>query len=295
MYHEMSQMSQGMPDFWNNLLREGLTEDGCQWDWTALGTQKRKNQKLRARVIAKSEGIWAAEGLVHALMSFSPDLHAESKVSEGQKFKSGDWLVSLAGFAHEIFALERPFLNLAAYASGIATATAKVVDQVKQVCPIETPRVTLTRKTLPGYRDLSIHSVRVGGGYPHRVSLSGGVLIKENHISAAGSIAQAIHGAQNVAPHGLKIQVEVRNLKELQEAEEAGAEGLLLDNFTPDLVKAALTFLKSKRNRVTVEVSGGITHTNIAAYAQAGVHVLSLGSLTHSVQAADFSLLVDAE
>ncbi len=285
MYHEL-------PGIWKDLLRNGLKEDGWPWDWTTLGTRKSKNRKLHARVIGKSEGIWAAESLVTALESLAENIQAKSRLSDGKKFKIGQVIVTIQGATDEILALERPFLNLAAYSSGIATTTARLVEKVQQACPNFTPRITLTRKTLPHYRDISIHSVRVGGGYPHRVSLAGGVLIKENHIAAAGSILKAVEGVRALAPHGLKIEVEVRNQSELQQAVDAHAEGILLDNFSPEQVLSSVKFLKKVKNRPFIEVSGGLTESNISSYAIPGVDVLSVGGLTHSVQAVDLSLLI---
>jgi nicotinate-nucleotide pyrophosphorylase (carboxylating) len=286
MYHDSRNL-------WKNLLQAGLEEDGCPWDWTTLGTRQNGNQIIRAKVIAKSEGIWAGEGLVECLNVLFPTVHSKTQLKNGDSFVVGQRLVEFKGIASEILALERPFLNLAAYVSGIATITSRCVQQVKLACPKRTPRVTLTRKTLPGYRDLAIHGVIAGGGHPHRVSLSGGVLIKENHIAAAGGIAQAIEGARRVAPHGLKIEIEVRSEKELKKAIRAQADGVLLDNFTSEEVRSALQILEKSTPRLFVEVSGGINEGNIVSYAIPGVDILSLGALTHTVKSTDLSLLVD--
>jgi nicotinate-nucleotide pyrophosphorylase (carboxylating) len=186
-------------------------------------------------------------------------------------------------------ALERPFLNLVAYASGVASATRQLVDVVARV---SSARVTSTRKILPYYRDLAIYGVLCGGGVAHRVSLSGGVLLKENHIAAAGGIARAIKGVQAISPHGLKIEIEVRNLDELKQALKAGAEVVMLDNFEPEKVRAAVKQVRESKRAVVIEVSGGLTAANIAEYALPGVDVLSCGGLTHSVRALDLSLLV---
>jgi nicotinate-nucleotide pyrophosphorylase (carboxylating) len=227
------------------------------------------------------------------LPSVFSSIQAQSKLKDGESYPAGTILVELQGKANELLAIERPFLNLAAYVSGIATITARYVQKVKKACPSNSPRVTLTRKTLPGYRDIAVQGVRMGGGFPHRVSLSGGVLIKENHIAAAGDIRTAIEGVRAVAPHGLKIEIEVRSEKELKEAVQAGAEGVLLDNFKPQEVQSALKYLKTLTHRPFVEVSGGLTEETISAYALEGVDVLSVGALTHSVKVVDLSLLVD--
>jgi nicotinate-nucleotide pyrophosphorylase (carboxylating) len=286
MYHEQT-------DLWKNLLYSGLKDDGYPWDWTSIGTTKNSGQKLTAKVIGKSEGIWAGTALVTSLGRIAGFTNAESLIKNGEKFNPGTSLVSLTGLSRELLAFERPFLNLAAYVSGIATKTNQFVKLIKEACPNRTPRLTLTRKTLPFYRDVAIHGVLAGGGYPHRVSLSGGILIKENHIAAAGSILNAIKGVQAVAPHGLKIEIEVRSENELKEALNAGAEGILLDNFSPSQIRAALKVIDKSQRTLFIEVSGGLTETNISDYAIEGVDVLSIGAITHSVKAVDLSLLVE--
>lgn len=283
MYHNLSSL-------WIELLRKGLAEDGQPWDWTTLGISSGTTE---AHLLAKSDGVWAAETLTQSLKEVFSSVQAQSLVRDGAQFKKGDQVVRFKGPASSLLALERPFLNLAAYVSGISSATSQMVAAVKQACPDNTPRVTLTRKTLPGYRDLAIHGVRVGGGHPHRVSLSGGVLIKENHIAAAGGVALAIDAARAVAPHGLKIEIEVRNREELDQALTAQADGVLLDNFTSQQVQQAVAVIQEQARAFVVEVSGGLTLETIATYAIPGVHVLSVGSLTHSVQCVDLSFLID--
>ncbi len=280
---------------WKELLTQGLQEDGAQWDWTTLGSLKglvpAKKAAARAYIVAKSEGFWAAAGLVSAAQSSS--CLVKSSIKDGQRFKVGQKLVSFVGPAAEILALERPFLNLCSFACGIATTTADLVSRVQKACPKNPPRVTSTRKTLPYLKDISVWGVMCGGGFAHRLGLSGGVLIKENHIAAAGGIKKAILGTRSLAPHGMKIEIEVRSLKELKQALEAGADGVLLDNFAPAQVSEALRVTKTAPARPFVEVSGGLNAENIATYAIAGVDVLSVGSLTHSVKSSDLSLLIE--
>lgn len=285
MYHDLQ-------NFWKNLLHTGLEEDDAKWDWTALGSIKSGDQKLSAKVIAKSAGIWAAQDLVAVLNEFT-SIQTKSSVKNGSLLKPQMKVLSLNGTAPLILALERPFLNLASYVSGIATATHQLVQAVKKACPQQPPRVSMTRKTLPGYRDVAVYGVRVGGGFPHRTSLSGGILIKENHISAAGSIVKAIEGTRQVAPHGLKIEIEVRSISELKKAIQAKADGVLLDNFSPKEVHEALELIQLKKRDLFVEVSGGIDLSNIADYAISGVSVISVGATTHSVKNVDLSLIVE--
>ncbi len=285
MYHTLAGL-------WIEHLRKGLIEDGQPWDWTTLGILSSQGTQMEAYVLAKSDGTWAAETLTQCLPDVFPGVEAQSLVHDSDKFKKGDKVVRLRGAMSSLLALERPFLNLSAYVSGIATTTQQIVEQVKQYCPSQTPRVSLTRKTLPGYRDLSIHGVRTGGGYPHRVSLSGGILIKENHIEAAGGIEKAVAAARSVAPHGLKIEVEVRNFPELSQALGTQVDGVLLDNFSPQQVRDALGFIRARVQIPWVEVSGGLSLKTIAQYAIPGVDVLSVGALTHSVQCVDLSFLI---
>ncbi|MGK5090184.1 carboxylating nicotinate-nucleotide diphosphorylase [Bdellovibrionota bacterium FG-2] len=282
---------------WKDLLIQGLREDGAQWDWTALGSLGCVSRASHASIIAKCEGVWAAAGLVSAgnLLSgaegFACSLKSTKK--DGQPFKPEQELVTLKGPAAEILALERPFLNLCSFACGIATATSDLVARVKRACPSNPPRVTSTRKTLPHLKDISVWSVLCGGGYAHRLGLSGGVLIKENHIAASGGMKKAVQGARSLAPHGMKIEIEVRSQKELKQALEARADGVLLDNFSPKQVREAVDLISTCSPRPFVEVSGGLNSLNIENYAIAGVDVLSVGSLTHSVKSSDLSLLIE--
>ncbi len=287
---------------WKELLASGLREDGWPWDWTSLGTGDAQQARIiGARIVAKSEGVWAGSGAIPATNSLSVEMGGPAdivtaKVKDGAKFRPGDTLVEWRGPARLVLAYERPFLNLVSYVSGIATTTDRFVSRVRKACPDRTPRVTSTRKTLPGYRDLALQGVQAGGGHLHRVSLSGGVLIKENHVAAAGGIAEAIAGARAVAPHLLKVEIEVRNDAELSQALDAGADGVLLDNFSSEQVRKAVqkveSFARGGR-RPFVEVSGGLSEDTIASYAIVGVDVLSVGSLTHSVKQVDLSLLVE--
>ena len=285
MYHEI-------PNHWKRLLIEGLEEDGTPWDWTTLGSV-RGNPKITAKVFAKSNGVWAGHDLARTLPEIHRKISLIKNLRSGEPFFVGDLLLHLEGPLRPIFALERPFLNLAAYSSGICTATAGLVKRVQRLCPKDTPRITLTRKTLPGYRDVAIQSVILGGGFPHRLNLASGILIKENHIAAAGGIQKAVEGVRQIAPHGLRVEVEVRNLKELALAIKAGVEGVLLDNFGQDTLVRALKELRKLAPKPFVEVSGGIHEGNVGDYALPGVDVISVGNLTHSVKSSDFTWLVE--
>jgi len=285
------------PALWKPLLLTGLQDDCAQWDWTALSSKP--DRVLGAKIIAKSDGIWAADGLLETLADVAREqfgaksFTVKSKTSNGSRLKKGAVVCEWRGPARAVLALERPFINLASYVGGIATSTRALVDVVQARCPRGTPRVSPTRKILPAYRDLAIHGVLVGGGHSHRTTLSGGVLIKENHVASAGSIARAIQNAREIAPHGLKIEIEVRNTRELKQAVQAGAEVIMLDNFTVTEARAAVALVKDLKPRPVLEISGGLTVDTISDYAISGVDVLSVGSITHSVRALDLSLLVD--
>ena len=275
-------------EFWKPLLERGLADDNWRWDWTTRGTLPDK--PVRAKLIAKGTGVWAASGLASAAADHG--VTVRMLVKDGAKLRKGDVVAEWSGSARAVLAVERPFINLAAYAGGIATQTRELVELVARAAKkVKTapPRVTSTRKILPAYRELSLHAVIAGGGFPHRPDLASGVLIKENHIAAAGGIAKAIQGARAVAPHLYKIEIEVRDLSELDQAITAGAEVVMLDNFSPSQAKAAL---KRAAGRMMIEISGGITRDSIARYVLPGVHVISCGSLTHSVKAIDLSLLI---
>lgn len=298
MYHEAPSAAIAK---WKPLLERGLADDQWFWDWTARGASSAaagKAKPAQARLVAKAPGVWAAEGLVSAARAVFPDLQIRADVAAGDSFKAGTTLLKWSGHAQELLALERPFLNLAAYACAIATTTRAFVDALAAARAQPAPRVTLTRKTLPHYRDIAIDAVIAGGGHPHRIGLGSGVLIKENHIASAGSIARAIEGVRDSAPHGLRIECEVRSIKELDQALRAGADAVLLDNFTPARLTEALAHLSkwsaAGNPRPLVEVSGGITLQTVGQYARAGVDVLSVGALTHSVRAVDLSLLFDS-
>ncbi len=281
------------------LLSEGLREDGYALDWTSLGLKRAG--KARAKVLAKADGIFSGADLARAAAAVSVEIDlpfvAKALVADGTRVTAGTKVAEWTGNATGILALERPYLNLAGYLSGIATRTGALADRVaaewtKRRYAGDPPRITATRKILPHYRDVAIGAVMAGGGYSHRVNLAGGVLIKENHIAAAGGIRPAILAARRVAPPGLKIEIEVRNLVELKAALAERADIVMLDNFTPDAVRAALHLIEDADTQPVVECSGGISESTVAAYAQPGVHLLSVGGLTHSVNALDLSLLV---
>lgn len=286
-------------EYWKVLLRHGLEEDGFQLDWTtrgALSSASPSRISRKATVFAKQKGVWAASGLGLAVELLSAEmgspLKVESSLKNGDSLTEGQEVSRWSGAAEAILLFERVYLNLAGWSAGIATQTHRYVSLVQEAAKqkgVTPPAVVSTRKILPFYRQLCIDSVIAGGGKPHRPNLSSGVLIKENHIRLAGGISSAIRGAKKVAPHGMKIEIEVTHLKELLEAVEYGAEGVLLDNFSSQEVRDALEAIKGKS--LFVEVSGGVNEETIQDYVLEGVDVISCGSLTHSVKSFDLSLL----
>ncbi|MGH3117429.1 MAG: carboxylating nicotinate-nucleotide diphosphorylase [Gaiellales bacterium] len=207
-------------------------------------------------------------------------------LSDGSSVVAGDVLARLDGSLHTILTGERTALNLLGRLSGVATLTRSFVAAVEG-----TPaRIVDTRKTTPGLRLLEKYAVRVGGGHNHRFGLDDGILIKDNHVRAARGVGEAVARARNAAPHGLVIEVEVTDLSELDEALAAGADAVLLDNMTPEMVREAVTRAGGK---ALLEASGGVTLENVRAYAEAGVDLISVGALTHSAPTADVSLEVE--
>ena len=290
MSYPTSHRSSPLTSLWMPALTRGLQEDGLPWDWTARGMHR----TIKATLTAKSTGIWAAEGLFEELRQW---VQVHEVWKDGQPFKVGDVIATIEGPAETVLSLERTVINLAAYVSGIATSTRACVVEVekaaisKNIQPV--PRVTATRKYLPGFRDLSIHAVYVGGGFPHRMALNAGVLIKENHIQCAGGLTEAVLHVRTGAPHAFRVEVEVRDERELQLALQAKAEVIMLDNFSPsEVAKAVQRVRKHPHGRVILEVSGGLRADTIGDYVFEGVDILSVGALTHSVVSVDLSLKV---
>jgi nicotinate-nucleotide pyrophosphorylase (carboxylating) len=210
-------------------------------------------------------------------------LRCERLAAEGDALVAGDPLCRVVGAADAILRVERTALNFLMRLCGVATQARRFVDAVAGTGA----RVVDTRKTTPGWRALEKYAVRVGGAGNHRFDLGSGILIKDNHIAACGSVGEAVRRARAVAPHPLRVEVEVESLAQLDEALAAGAEVLLLDNMTPERVGEAAARVAG---RALIEVSGGVTLQTVRAFAEAGAQLVSAGALTHSAPAADLSL-----
>lgn len=211
------------------------------------------------------------------------DISFVDVANEGDRVRAGDIICRLEGPLHTILKGERTALNFIQRMSGIATLTGKYVEMTAHTGV----RILDTRKTVPLLRSLDKYAVRVGGGFNHRFGLFDGILIKDNHISAAGSISRAVELARHHSPHLIKVEVEVEDTAGAEEALKAGADAVLLDNMSVQDMRRAIELLKGK---VMVEASGGITLKKVKEISETGVDFISVGALTHSPKAADLSL-----
>jgi nicotinate-nucleotide pyrophosphorylase (carboxylating) len=268
-------------------INQALAEDVGDGDHTSLATIPTE-AKGKAKLLVKEAGILA--GVELALQIFTTvdaGLKVDVLMHDGAAIKPGDIVLYVEGYAQSILKAERLVLNCMQRMSGIATKTNQIVQLVKD----SGVKLLDTRKTTPGMRYLEKWAVRIGGGVNHRFGLYDMILIKDNHVDYAGGIKQAIKEArQYLINHNrkLQIEIEVRNLKELQEViDEGGADRILLDNFSISELKEAVKLIDK---RFITEASGGITLENIAAYATTGVDYISSGALTHSVKSLDLSL-----
>ena len=242
----------------------------------------------RARIEARQEALIAGVAAARSCFDIVGEGRIETEIvsGDGEKVRAGDVVLRASGPLREILVAERTALNVLARISGVASLTARYVATIEG-----TPaKLVDTRKTTPGLRLLEKYAVRVAGGHNHRFGLDDGILIKDNHVAAAGSIGEAVARARAEAHHGLKVEVEVPDLEGLDEALAAGADAVLLDNMTPAEVSQAVTRAGGK---VTLEASGGITLENVRDYAETGVDLISVGALTHSAPTVDLSLEVE--
>jgi nicotinate-nucleotide pyrophosphorylase (carboxylating) len=205
--------------------------------------------------------------------------------ADGARVEKGAVVLTVEGRTRSLLSAERTALNFLQRLSGVATLTRRFVDAVAGT----RARIVDTRKTTPGWRALDKQAVRAGGGTNHRVDLAAGVLIKDNHVAACGGVKAAVERARAHAPHSLRVEVEVTELAQIDEALAAGADIILLDNFDPPKVGRAVAQIAQ---RALVEVSGGVNLDTVRAYAEAGPDLISVGALTHSARAVDLSLEV---
>ncbi|HET7482511.1 MAG TPA: carboxylating nicotinate-nucleotide diphosphorylase, partial [Actinomycetota bacterium] len=263
----------------DEMVRAFLAEDIGRGDRTTDAVID-EGALAAARIEAREPAVIAGLEVAEACFRELGNVEWHPQVRDGDAVEAGAVVARLDGSLRSILTGERTALNLLQRMSGIATAARRYVEAVAGT----TATVVDTRKTTPGLRVLEKYAVRTGGASNHRAGLDDGILIKDNHIVGAGSVTEAVERARRAAPHGLKIEVEVTDLDQLDAATAAGVDAVLLDNMSPDQIRAAVARAGGK---VLLEASGGITLDNIAEYARTGVDLISVGALTHSVRAVD--------
>jgi nicotinate-nucleotide pyrophosphorylase (carboxylating) len=275
-------MATFLPDI-IDIVRQALAEDIGTGDMTTLLTVP-VGAVAMGSLLAKQAGVVA--GLPVAAQVFAqvdPALAIEFTAEEGQYVEAGETLMAVRGSARSILTAERVALNFLQRLSGIATKTSRFVALVEG----NKARIVDTRKTTPGLRALEKYAVRVGGGFNHRFGLYDAILIKDNHIQAAGGITPAVQAAYAQAPHTMTVTVECDTLAQVEEAIAAGVDIVLLDNMSLDMLRQAVDLLDGQ---AAAEASGGVNEETVTAIAQTGVDIISVGALTHSSIALDISL-----
>jgi len=264
-------------------IKRALEEDIAHGDITTENLIA-PEQKARGVFLAKAPGIVAGiEVSKRVFTLLDPDTEFDILKKDGEEIEPGDIIAVVRGRARTLLTGERTALNFLQRMSGIASQTRRLVDMIKY----SKAQLVDTRKTTPGLRVLEKYAVRVGGARNHRFGLYDGVMIKDNHIQAVGSITQAVTDLRQKVPHTVKIEVEVDNFEQLHEALQAGAEIILLDNM--DVYELAQA-VEAVEGQVLLEASGGINAGNIVEVARTGVDFISMGALTHSVHSLDISL-----
>ncbi len=270
----------------DRIIENALLEDIHTGDITTRAVVP-ESRNLRAKLIAKEPMILCGIDVAARVFHFLDEtIQFNSACRDGSRLGKGDTIAELCGEAAYLLQGERVALNLIQRMSGIATLTSRYVEAVKET----KVRIADTRKTTPGLRQLEKYSVRVGGGVNHRTGLYDGVLIKENHIAAAGGISLAIQRARAYIPHTLKIEIETETLSQVEEALHSGADIIMLDNMDIETMKKAVVMISGK---AIVEASGGVSLETIGKIAQTGVDIVSVGALTHSARAMDISMLLE--
>lgn len=267
------------------IIEKALSEDIGPGDVTSEATIPAGHTST-AEILAKQDLVLAGLDLSLEVFHFlDAAIQFTRFAQDGDRIKSGKVLARLSGSTRALLAGERVALNLLQHMSGIATLTSKYVDQLKGL----KAQALDTRKTLPGLRQLEKYAVRMGGGTNHRFGLYDGVLIKDNHIKAGGSITKAIESARRNAHHLLKVEVETKTLDEVREALSAKADIIMLDNMPLDMIREAVKLINGQ---VLIEASGNVTFETIREIGETGVDFISSGSLTHSAPAADISMKI---
>jgi len=284
------------------LLEQALLEDKAASDTTTNLTID-ADLRATATIIARQELVVAGIGCIPRFFEIFARLDARPpaqsrfevishpEIFDGVRAHAGQTLAVIRHNARALLSCERVILNLMQHLSGIATLTRRFADELHGT----KAHVLDTRKTVPGLRALEKYAVLCGGGANHRLDLSDGILIKNNHISLGGGIARVLTRALAERMPGKRVQIEVRSPEDLEEALKYGAEAILLDNMTPEQVSASINRIREEKRWIPTEASGGIVLDNIRAYALTGVEFISVGALTHSAKAADMSMRISAE
>jgi len=279
------------------ILENALQEDRATSDATTYACIE-VSQRASATVLAKQDCVLAGLGCIPRVLDVfatldgtvtsHPNVTYNSEVFDGVHLRKGQSIAVIVHNARVVLSCERVILNIMQRMSGIATFTRRYVDAVAGT------KATIldTRKTAPGMRVLDKWAVRCGGGTNHRLDLSDGVLIKNNHIALAGGVIPALQRAVKSRRGSGLIEIEVRSIEEFESVLEHGAEAVLLDNMTPEQVRAAVETVSKLERPIPLEASGGITLENVRAYAETGVNFISVGALTHSVHAVDLSMRI---
>ena len=279
------------------ILQNALQEDRATSDATTYACIE-VNQRASATILAKQDCVLAGLGCVARILEVfagldgtinsHPEVISHPEIFDGARLHTGQSIAVIFDNARALLSCERVILNVLQRLTGIATLTRKYVEAVAG----SGATILDTRKTAPGLRLLDKLAVRCGGGTNHRLDLSDGVLIKNNHIALAGGVIPALQRALQNRRGTQLIEIEVRSLEELEAVLQHGAEAVLLDNMTPEQVRRAVEIVASLQRRIPLEASGGITLENVRTYAETGVNFISVGALTHSVQAVDLSMRI---
>jgi nicotinate-nucleotide pyrophosphorylase (carboxylating) len=279
------------------ILQNALQEDRATSDATTYACID-VNQRASATILAKQDCVLAGLGCVTRILEIfagldgavksHPEVISHPEIFDGARLHRGQSIAVIFDNARVLLSCERVILNVLQRLTGIATLTRKYVDSVAGTGAT----ILDTRKTAPGLRILDKLAVRCGGGTNHRLDLSDGVLIKNNHIALAGGVVPALRRALQNRRGTQLIEIEVRSLEELDAVLQHGAEAVLLDNMSPEQVRQAVEIVSKLDRRIPLEASGGITLENVRAYAETGVNFISVGALTHSVQAVDLSMRI---
>ena len=282
------------------LLEQALTEDKATSDTTTALTID-PGLRATATLLAKQECVLSGIGCIPRFLALFAKLDkghearfeivSHPEIFDGVRVRKGQAIAVIRHNARVLLACERVILNLMQRMSGIATMTRRYVDELAGT----KTQLLDTRKTVPGLRVLDKYAVLCGGGVNHRLDLSDGILIKNNHISLGGGMEVVLAKARANRKPEQKIEVEVRTMQELETAIASGVDSLLVDNMTPDEVKKAVKFVRSRGFSIPIEASGGIQLNNVRKYALAGVDYISVGALTHSVPAVDLSMKITAD